>query len=62
MKYIFRKNLSGELYCVRGKVKEFDSCYKCSKYYDKNKLKEKGYSIVVVGIDEEKNKECLKYL
>lgn len=61
MKYLFMNDLD-ELYCVRGKVKEFDDAYKCSKYYDRNKLRSKGYKIIVEGIDEEKNKEFLKYL
>ncbi len=62
MKYVFVNKEEGYVYCVRNKVKEFDDGYKCSKYFNRNKLKEKGFKIVVIGIEEEKNNECLKYL
>lgn len=61
MKYIIRNKEEGWLYCVKGKVKEFDDGYKCVKYLKRNKLEDK-FEIAVDGIDEEKNKEFLKYL
>ena len=62
MIYLFRHKENGELLLVRGIVKVFYDAWKCGKYYRRNRLEQKGYEIVVDGIDEDANRDFVNYL
>ena len=62
MIYLFRNKENEKLLLVRGIVKVFYDAWKCGKYYRRNRLEQKGYEIVVDGIDEDANRDFVNYL